>query len=560
MKYLQEKNNQEDESEKDDLETKFETAIQFFRILLCDRTEFKSDEKAEEYFEDHQFDSAESIAQDLTNQIEEFKSTRGLVDNVEYHDVQNVNGLTEVFGRISQPPSTDELIPHPLPIIAKIHIHLANNLLSGIKLGDTPGVTDTDQAVVGATTNYIRTANHIFVVGSLKRIATNPVVEANLRECIGMRKMDATHLIVTGIDEDIVIKPEERARLSPEDQNRLENAEEAVSELKSEHMRLQQMKERAFDQADSTEGLQEIKRIYRDLGCVEIKMAKAEAAVKEVVIGINTRKAEKVLKEKFRKLKHSKSAPDLRVWFVSNKEWHKYLVGYDARNPPILTPEGTGIPALRHMLFAIPADGKFNTLKRISLTLLPSYMKSIMGILTKSKLERKQDVENVITYILEIRHNVVNGLVKHLRRLFAKLVIKVINENKQGWEEKAEKLLDRWAKYHAGTFSAFCRKSGLWRAKRKTTMFSWNLEIQEIMKEQLVEGFNNLDNNILQEEMNTLTNVCDPFDELEKSLSGKCPFLLHLEKVYALTSSSRVPGLPRSRRKQGFLRTCPQRP
>jgi len=138
------------------------------------------------------------------------------------------------------------------------------------------------------------------------------------------------------------------------------------------------------------------------------------------------------VKGKFRDLSGSNNAPDLNAFFVSNTEYQKHLAGYDRKSPPILDIEATGIPSVRRMLYTIPARGRVNTLRRICFSRLPSTFGSIQGILTKSRLERKQDVAKLISRVLEENGNLLETVVAEVTSRFKECIIGVISKLHRG--------------------------------------------------------------------------------------------------------------------------------
>ena len=410
------------EDEVEELRKKYDTATEFFRLMLCDRPEFNTADAADAYFESRQSDSENMVVTELKKYIEIFKDKRELQGGIEYHSAEGVDELTDVFRKVSRVPkmSTE---PHPWPIIPKVQIHQDNDLLNaGVVLGDTPGVADSNHSVVDTTTNYIKGAGTILVFEKFQRITNSETLDKNLRECIRLGRMHATHLIVTMIDNGQTIKPADRVELSPEDREKLKAAEQVVSSLKSEEKVIKHGTEAAKD-------VEEMKKLSKALENKAVELAGAEARVAQVAIELKTREVANGLKGKFRRLDRSKTAPDLQVHFVSNSQYQKHLSGYDAKTPPILDVEGTGVPTLRRMLYTIPARGKVTTLSRICGTLLPNAFESITGILTKSRLQRKADVEKVITSVMSKKTRLVDDVTAELTTSFESQVVKVIGES-----------------------------------------------------------------------------------------------------------------------------------
>ena len=413
----------EDDDTDDMQETRqdYETALNFFRVLLCNTDDFADDDAATEYFKSTLETDADETIQHLTSLIEEFKSTRKLKDCVEYHDAENCKELGNIFKTVSRVPRGVPSSPYPWPILSKVGIHHENDLLNaGVVIGDTPGVDDNDQSMVQATKRYIKKAGTVLVFTKFDRGATSDVLDAHLTECIGLGKLNDVRLIVTNIDGK-KIKEDKYDDLNWEDRNRLAEARNLTRQLKETEAKihidkLEARKERDWDRLDLLE---------TQLDELPQKIAFAEAKEEQVAVDIKCREDfEKQVKGKLQKL-YKGRAPDLPIHFVSNAEYQKHLRGYDAKKPPSLDIEATGIPALRRTLYAIPARGKANTLARTSKTLLPSIFGSIIGVLTKSKLERKNDVSKLIEDVLCEHSRFVEHLSADVKEAFAERVLQI---------------------------------------------------------------------------------------------------------------------------------------
>ena len=419
------------EDEKELLQKAYDTSVEFFRILLCDRVDLKSDEDALDFFQSRRARGEDALVNELKKHIDDFKATRALEDGVEYHDAQNVQQLADVFRSVARvPPNTDAHPPkpHPWPLLTKIQIRLDNLLLNLIPpLADTPGTTDSNQDVVNATKSYIDEAGTIFIVERARRVAAQGILDTHLKECIRRNKVNCIVLVLTAIDDVQIIKDYDRSELLSEDRKQLESAETLVEQLKHEEYSLKQRRTAimAKDTPDVTD-FESIRTIDRESEEVSIKIACAEQKVKQVVVQIRFRQAAESVKGKLRTLERNPRAPDLKVYGVSNPQYQQHLYGYDAKKPPMLDVEGTGLPELRQLLYTIPAEGKAATLRRICQNILPAIFKGIIGILTKSRLERKKEVETVITNIMKKYKKVAKHTIAELDRSFESHVVEAI--------------------------------------------------------------------------------------------------------------------------------------
>lgn len=320
----------------------------------------------------------------------------------------------------------------------KIQIRLHNELLnSGLVIGDTPGMTDGNQDVVNATTNYLDRASVVLLVEEKKRLTANKTLDQNLRECLWRGKQgDNIRLVLTAIDKtESKISNSKRSELSREDIRALNDAEAIVSQLESRASDLAREKNDLM-MTQGTVDFNEFRRIEKELSDMPIRLKHAQAHVKQVAIAISIRETELDVKEKLRNFGRERKAPNLAVHGVSNKDYQIHRAGYPANDPPSLDIDGTGIPALRHTLYAKAASRKYSTLHRICHIQLPAILNGIIGILTKSRLERKQEVVKVIERVLE-GHSIAGDVVAELRNRFSLHIIETVETNEEAWLRKA---------------------------------------------------------------------------------------------------------------------------
>lgn len=109
-------------------------------------------------------------------------------------------------------------------------------------------------------------------------------------------------------------------------------------------------------------------------------------------------------------------------------QYAKHVSGFDPREPPKLDVEATGVPALRRLLYKVPARGKATTLSRIGTSVLPGLYQGVIATLTKSRLERKQDVLTLMECILDGLPSIPNASARDIREKFDQYVTKVFSK------------------------------------------------------------------------------------------------------------------------------------
>ncbi|KAK5137105.1 hypothetical protein LTR08_001114 [Meristemomyces frigidus] len=476
-----------DDGEEDELRAKFDTALDFFCALLCNRQDFASVDDAEEFFLSKKDDANEYVVELLHEYIEIFLKTRNINDGYESFTAETETELNDVFKKVSRPSKARDGMrrqPSPWPLITKVQICQSNKLLNAdVILADTAGVTDTNQTVVQNTQRYLKQASTVLIFSGHKRIEKDPLVDQHLRQCIQLGKINNLALVVTMIDTKELYKDTEKEDLPPAEKALLDQAEGRVAAAQAEEVKLIGERDEASDK--------DFRAIQTRLNYLQSEIALAANAVKQIAVQIRCREIREKMKGRLGKLNNSKYAPELPIHFISSAAYQKHVDGYNPRQPPTLDLEGTGIPALRRMLYDVPARGKINTLSRICTSRLPNIFNGILGVLTKSKLERKGEVEKLIIKILAGQESLVDGIVAEVKEKFTLRILSMIKENEANWKEAAKKLSDSWAKLKSATFLAFCRRSGHWKLPGTATqdMLSWNAMIDTIFDAKLVAAF-----------------------------------------------------------------------
>ena len=95
------------------------------------------------------------------------------------------------------------------------------------------------------------------------------------------------------------------------------------------------------------------------------------------------------------------------------------------------------------------------------------------------------------------------------------------DENKQQWADRANKLVDEWEKYKTQMLAAFCRRSGNWRPSKHDKKISWNALIQSITVNDVAEGFDAFDDDLIALVNHATNDISELFRGLETKLEGK---------------------------------------
>ncbi|KAK4505324.1 hypothetical protein PRZ48_003287 [Zasmidium cellare] len=526
------KDNGDDEAEDlQDLRAKFYNSLNFFRTVLCDYEDFDSQDAATVFFEDHY--KAKTPKEELTEILEslfdEFKTSRRVVNDKESYTASDETELSRVFAEVSKPQDVDFQQPHPWPIIQKMQVRVRDSdlLKKGALIADTPGVADSDELVVNSTTMYLQDVGIVLIVSPILRTQRLNDLNDLLRQCLVLGKAERTYLVMTKIDQKDALRPHEKANLKPQFRQAIEAADAELMKLSQEMADLNIKKDVLFAQLVSDPSkAREFQETHLRLHQLPSLIKEQEAKIFQVAVEARNDDTEQLLKNKFRELSKSGRAPDLKTLFVSNEEYQLFAQG----KPTRLDPATTGIPSLQHMLYQVPAFDKFGTLQSIVEDHVAVSFRGAILSLTKTKLERKVHVENRLLRVLKQNGAITDSLKRSIERIFEQVLAGAFDKREPEWQNKAKRLIKDWETFNSGNFTAFCRRSGNWKPKRKgqkeqnkrNPPISWNTLIMETFSSDIGKDLEEFWKGFDAAESCAQSNIQDWIDKLESTLKA-CP-------------------------------------
>ncbi|KAK5120144.1 hypothetical protein LTR85_006625 [Meristemomyces frigidus] len=505
------------EVDEEELQAKNETATEFFRALLCDQKEFRTEELIVQHV-------ASAASCDDTNAIAvmlrlilalltDLTPTEGRM----LFKKDKLREIAKALKTVCRESNAAEGKSSPWPLISRVQIQMRSRLLEeGIMLVDLPGVTDTNQIRVDATKDYFKSCSCIVIAHPIERIVDHTSVFQNLRECARRGKFRNVVVVPTKTDDmklkklDVDID-EELADWSDEDQTAMQGLQERCVEIQGEIADLEDLMEEA-----SGAKLQDLKA--KKLA-KEHQLAQAEAYMSQKQLQVrNTIVSEKLLR------KCMKSGPEgeaaITIACVSSRAYQAHLVGYDMSKPPRLTVIGTGIPKLRGLFYRLPAQGKFAALEVICREELPLALNALELRCGRTLLERRSEVEAEVARPREQCSRVLGQVKRELMESFNKHILRFMASKEAAWSVQAQRLGEVWARHKAMRFRAICRHNGIWAAKRAGVVIriNWNIELIEIVEKDLTANFAEMAKVIDEVEAGLSTKFETLIDELASGL------------------------------------------
>lgn len=336
-------------------------------------------------------------------------------------------------------------------------------LENGLCLNDVPGIDlDTDQSRNETGEEAYKACDVVVLLKPYERSSNSRTLMNTFRKCI--RDGKDVVLVVTHLD-------------SFDNSDELADEEETDGKLR-ELIKAEQEAEEQAEQDDEydTEELAKIAKLkyFRRIAIrAESISREMEAVFRGLQLDWNGCEGAK-----------------LRVFPVLNKDHAHYVKGYHTNRLPEDRPkvptEQTGLIPLRTFLRGIPAEMMLRTLD-LSKTDLERLLVAIELYCVSSKLERKQEIEHLVTDPKEDCALEIEGVVKVLKSETDAILEKVISDRKLIWRDQGERLSKEWGGKHHTNYLAFCKKQGNHRTGVEKE--NWNDAVQSIMLADLVAGF-----------------------------------------------------------------------
>ena len=407
-----------DDDEAPEYEARYATALEFFTSLLCSREDFRTFEAAVTYFNEVPSALDEDKIGQLKADINRYLESLGRIEGATILTADSLVDLNRKIRKFSGPAKSPEdgaLLASPWPLVSKITVHMQARILrDGLVLADLPGVSDMNQTRVEATREYMKKCGTVVIAHPAPRVLSHDTVHTNLVECSRSGKLYSTVVVCTKTDD--IKHDRNRPNLSKQDQQVLDELSREAQTLQEEVEELQYEVSNADD--ENYRALdRELKKKIQD-------RAAALARYREENIMIRNRRLVDGLQEKFKKIICAEY--ELPVFCVSNWIYQQHMKGYDNSSPPDLTVYGTDIPRLRQYLYEMPATRKLGVLMKLCKISLPAVLLAVELQCSKTRLERKQEIEARVREPLTKCKQLLQGTVSVLKGQFERCMRTVI--------------------------------------------------------------------------------------------------------------------------------------
>lgn len=505
-----------DDIQLSEIESRQDTALDFFTSLLCDHDDFKTEVDALKYFKAATEMVKENVIVPLKEKVMAYLGS--LVDEGEDLEYASdaLREVTAPLRKLCRPlrDSKHELQLSPWPLIDRVQVKLKSRLLeAGVMLVDLPGVADKNLARVQSTKDYLNSCSAVIICHPIARAHTDRSLVESLRTCDRRGKLEDTIIVITKVDDIKPLRDSNRddclADWSKEDSREYEDLEQVCYDLDG------QLEDASDDEDAATRDMKSLKELKRRL---KSELAHAQAKLSQKQILVRNDKVQVEIAKACRTLSEG-SSTDVPVLFVSNTNYQQHLQGYKLDKPPKLSVIHCGIPALRQRLITLPASEKMAALESHCSEGLPCALNALETRCCKSFVERKEEVEVVLMKPRNICATAIRKVLVDLDQAFDNIMLSYIRDHEDSWLHQASDLRKKWERNtKAASLRAICRRNGIWQRKGKSTeplQINWNQELVDIFEPLLREQFSQLDDTVARAE----TTLASTLEELINDLT-----------------------------------------
>ncbi|KAK6437017.1 hypothetical protein LTR95_006792 [Oleoguttula sp. CCFEE 5521] len=470
-----EKDRNWDEDTRQSYSLNAQSAIRTLCTLFCDLSDFKNIMVAKAFLaKTYKENGTQELVHGLIARCKE-KLQSKMTEEHGCADVCNAATTHELRAMIDPltASSTQSGVPGLWPLAQRVRLYVkGSRVLDRVTLVDLPGISDTNQARVDITQEYIKTCDYLWATADVARVADDRTV-FQLLSRYALPFEGKVWVIPTHTDEGIVghemamTNYLETEGCDLEAANHLHDLHTAKKiecrKLSRSIYGKKKTKRKTHIQRDA------LQRLEADLCRKRAEAARLEqqrvAMLVEARNELNTVK----LKENLRHL--MPEGQELVVHCVSNYHYLAYQ-GAKLRGSKLMV-EQTGIPGLRASVLELPAPELLRTLEAFMFQSFPSMLHDILMWLNQTTVE---GAPRLLELVQKPQHGLktrTDERVKAFSRETKKLISSALQDVLSSATEMAMKKMKDIAMKHASTIRAFIRKDG----KHSTKMCpkeSWN--------------------------------------------------------------------------------------
>lgn len=459
------------------------TVIETLRPLFSDKDEFESDEAAMEYLKTASCEFDEIILDELMGWAIE-----ALDSHLHGDDCVRITASTADELLDSLQPFTHTLedtlgidLCQPWPLVRQIDFGLDIPLLNdGAILVDSPGVSDANSTRAASAKKIHLKCGHRIYVTKVGRARDDRSIREAMCSSYHRRGAQNAILVLThgdDIDGDTEVSG---SPLAKKEEKRLSDEIKNMKDRRSK-LNVKNKSATADERQAVVEERQQLENKQRDMS-KELKILRLKMRNDQTKSGIQ---------QKYKQI--TSDGRPLPIYVVANEAYAIHESGHFKKEATLLDVEGTGIPALRAQLYAMPAEGRLNDTLNRAERQLPLLINFFEAYCSRRHIERKSEIEDIVlrptTELEALRVRTLEKVKEHAKRI----VLDPMKAEEEQWVAKARNLCKVWAQKYARRNYELFKSYGYSAGRGKSyPATNWNKELIDINKSRLEDRLNNL--------------------------------------------------------------------
>lgn len=165
----------------------------------------------------------------------------------------------------------------------------------------------------------------------------------------------------------------------------------------------------------------------------------------------------------------TESQVPIPVISVSNVDYAKHLLGYNAGQAPTLSVEETQIPAVRRLFAEFPNHARRSEIEHLFKDVLPSAIRRVELFCTTNNSDRKAEVVAHVERAKGRYQPFIERAFHRMQEHFDHDILAHVRSAEENWAQDADELCDQWKlKYKTSPFLGLMNGNGLKRNTKKS--------------------------------------------------------------------------------------------
>jgi hypothetical protein len=232
--------------------------------------------------------------------------------------------------------------------------------------------------------------------------------------------------------------------------------------------------------------------IDEEIRSIGAEMKQKQTARDGVRLEMRNRKVVIKMQELYKRL--TQDPKPLSAIAVGNKVYTQYQAGFSSDEKPDLSVKQTNIPALRHRLYTMPVEGRYNDTMHFVEVQLPSLINSLELYCSQLHMARKGEIEAIVIEPKAKVRDIVRAALDGYKEEAVEKILQPMKLKESDWIKPARKICADWKTRYNGKL-ALLRKEGHEKGRKGNKDVNWNAQLAAISMDCLDGLFDDLQAN-----------------------------------------------------------------